>query len=100
MAKIKKRERKSRCLKQCKGPQRWTWKADVGPLVERQKRNNQYAEKYGSRNRNVGPGRLAKRPLVQLWNGKPRLPKQARERGEEQHRIGGTDNTERVVLEA
>ena len=33
-----KRESKVPYLKQREGPQRWTWKTDDGPLVERQKK--------------------------------------------------------------
>ena len=33
------RENKEHCLKQCQGPQGWTWKADVGPSVKRKNYN-------------------------------------------------------------
>ena len=40
---IDKRESKEQCLKQNQGQQRWTWKADVGPLVDHPKGSGLFA---------------------------------------------------------
>ena len=38
--------------------------------------------------------------MFELWNGKPRQPKQIAKRRERQHLNSGTDNNKMVVLEA